>query len=192
LDESLARLSEVIITPQILERQARPYTHEFDDVYQNLLNQVEAGDDAAMQAICDAALKYCHAESAGLSLLDYVNDKPVFNWVVGSGETVAMVGKIFSPRDNTPCGTTLEMYSYQVFRHPERHYRWVKENGFVVPEMIVVPIYKSDMQSVGTFWLMHAEGNHFDKEDIRIISMLLTLINKVLGKEDLRSMPAFP
>jgi len=191
LEEALVRLSEVIITPQILGRKSRGYSQGFDDIYQVLNGKVEGNDLSALQDICDAALKFCFAESVALSLLGYINDEPVFNWEVAAGKAAALVGKIYSPRDNTPCGTALEMYSYQVFRHPERHYAWVRENGFVVPEMITMPIYKEDMQSFGTFWLMHAEGKHFDKEDIRIISMLLTLINKALRKKAFRKALTF-
>jgi len=191
LEQALVRLSEVIITPQILARRSRGYSQGFDDVYRNLNDKVECNDLSALQDICDAARKFCQAESVGLSLFGYINEEPVFNWEVAAGKAATLVGKIYSPRDDTPCGTALEMYSYQVFRHPERHYRWVKENGFVVPELITMPIYKDDMQSFGTFWLMHAEGKHFDKEDIRIISVLLSLINKALTKKAFRKALAF-
>lgn len=191
MEEALVRLSEVLITPQILARKSRGYSPEFDEVYQDINDKIEGNDLSATQAICNAALKFCHAESVCLSLFGYINDEAVFNWEVAAGKAAAQVGKIYSPRGNTPCGTALEMYSYQVFRHPERHYRWVKENGFVVPEMITIPIYKEDMQAFGTFWLMHAEGKHFDREDIRIISMLLSLINKALRKKAFRKALTF-
>ncbi|HEU4708111.1 MAG TPA: GAF domain-containing protein, partial [Methylophilaceae bacterium] len=178
MDEPLVSLSEVIITLRILRRKSRGYTEQFDEVFEQLEKRVERYDKSVLQGICDAAREFCNTESAGLSLFGYVDDQPVFNWEVASGKAAAMVGKMYSPRDNTPCGTVMEMYSYQVFRHPERHYRWARDNGFVIPEMITMPIYKEDMQPFGTFWLMHAEGNHFESEDIRIISMLLSLINK--------------
>lgn len=185
MEETLLRLSEVIITSQIIERKSRGYTHAFDAAYQALVDKVENDEEPALQAICDTARDFCNAESAGMSLFGYINEEPVFNWEVASGRAASMAGKVYSPRDNTPCGTVLEMYSYQVFCHPERHYRWAKENGFVIPEMITMPIYKDDMRPLGTFWLMHAEGNHFDQEDIRIISVLLPLSNKALKKRAL-------
>lgn len=191
LDKPFVSISEVIITPRILRRKTRGYTTEFDEAFRRLDNLVERNDPTALQCLCDEALKHCRAESAGLSLLGYVNDEPVFNWEVASGKAEAMVGKMYSPRHNTPCGTVLEMYSYQLFRHPEWHYRWASENGFVVPEMITMPIYKEDMQPFGTFWLMHGEDHHFDSEDIRIISMLLSLINKALAKPAYRNILTF-
>ena len=191
LDEPFVRLSEVIITTRISQRKARAYTAEFDQAFRKLDLRVDRDDKWALQAICNAAREYCRAESAGLSLCGYVDDEPVFNWEVAAGKAAGMVGKIYSPRNNTPCGTVMEMYSYQVFRHPERHYRWARENGFVVPEMITMPIYKEDMQPFGTFWLMHGEGKHFDGEDIRIISMLLSLINKAIRREVYRKLLSF-
>ena len=191
LDESIASLSDVIITPRILKRKTRGYTAGFDEAFQRLEECVELNDKSALQRICDEASKYCRVDSVGLSLLGYINDEPVFNLALTSGPADAMVGNMYSPRYNTPCGTVLEMYSYQVFRHPERHYRWVRENGIVVPEMITMPIYKEDMQPLGTFWLLHGEGKHFDGEDIRIISMLLSLINKAIRREVYRKLLSF-
>lgn len=185
------RLSEVIITPQILERKSRSYTYEFDPAYQLLHERVERNDTTVLQALCDAAREYCRAESAGLCLFGYLDDEPVFNWEVVSGKVKAMAGKLYSPRDHTPCGAAIEMYSYQVFRHPERHYRWLRDNNLVVPEMITMPLYKEDHQPFGTFWLVHATGNHFDQEDVRIISRLLSLINKALRKNFYRSVLTF-
>lgn len=191
LDKSFVSLSEVIITPRILRRKTRGYTADFDEAFRRLDECVARNDKSALQKICDEARKHCRAESAGISMFGYINDEPVFNWEVVSGKADGIVGKMYSPRDSTPCGTVLEMYSYQVFRHPERHYRWVRDNGFVIPEMITMPIYKEDMQPFGTFWLMHAEGDHFDSEDIRIISMLLSLINKALAKQTYRDVLTF-
>lgn len=191
LNDTLVSLSEVIITLRLLKRKSRGYTEAFDEVFQQLDKRVEGNDKLALQAICDAAREFCKAESAGLSLFGYVRDEPVFDLEVTSGMAAPMVDKVFSPRNDTPCGTVLDMYSYQVFRHPERHYRWMRDNGFVIPEMITMPIYKDDMQPLGTFWLAHAEGCHFDSEDIRIISMLLTLINKVLAKQQYRNTLTF-
>lgn len=190
LKEPLIRLSDIIITPRISERKSRCYTFEFDQVFRELNQGVEREDETILQGICDAALKFCMAESVGLSLLGYLHDKPVFNWSVAAGRAAIMSGKIYTSR-NSPCGTVLDMYSYQVFRHPERHYQWVRENGFVVPEMITVPIYREDMQPFGTFWLMHAEGSYFEREDVRIISMLVTLIHKALRKKGFRNILIF-
>lgn len=191
LDTSLVGLSEVIITQRLLKRKSRSYTAKFDEAFIQLGERVEHGDKSALQAICDAAHKFCKVETAGLSLCGYMRDEPVFNWEVVSGNAATMAGKIYSPRHDTPCGTVLDMYSYQVFCHPERHYAWVRDNGFVVSEMITMPIYTEDMQPLGTFWLMHSEGHHFDSEDIRIISMLLTLINKALAKDVYRQAMTF-
>lgn len=190
LQEAFMKVSEVIITPRIPERKSRGYTLEFDETYRQLEARLESNDTTLLQAICDSALRFCKAESACISLYGYRKDEPCFNWGVASGKAAAMAGKVYSPRE-TPCGTVLDMYSYQVFRHPERHYRWARENGLVVPEMITMPIYTENMQPFGTFWLMHSEGNFFEAEDIRIISMLLLLINRALGKKALQDMLTF-
>lgn len=180
MENALVKLSEVLITAQLVDRNSRPYTAESDAVFEIIDQKINNGDTTAVQDICDAALKLCNADSAGLSLCGFINDEPVFNWHVTAGQASTM-GQIYSPRNDTPCGTVMELFSYQVFRHPERYYQWVKKRGFVIPEMITMPIYLDNHDPFGTFWLMHKEGNHFDHEDIRIISILVALIRKSLN-----------
>lgn len=190
MQEPLVRLSDIIITPRIPERKSRGYRFGFHEAHQRLGERLEQHDANLLQAICDCALKYCMAETAGMSLLGNVGTEPMFNWQVVSGKASEMAGNIHSPF-NTPCGTVLEMFSYQVFRHPERHYAWARENGFVVPEMICLPIYTEDMQPFGTFWLLHGEGDYFEQEDIRILNLLTSLIHKALRKPFYRDMLTF-
>lgn len=178
LEEAFARLSEVLITSQIVERKPRDYTPESDFVFEEINTRIRSGDPTVLQAICDHALQLCKAESVGLSLCGFVNEEPVFNWHVTAGAS-ANGGKQYSPRYGTPCGTVLELFSYQIFRHPEWHYPWAWENGFVIHEMISMPIYKDNHEPIGTFWLMHKEGSHFDHEDIRIISVLVAFIRRM-------------
>lgn len=180
MEEAFVRLSEVLITPRIVERISRNYTTESDRAFELIDRKIKKGDITALQDICDYGLKFCHAESVGLSLCGFINEMPVFNMHVSSGPISAR-GKIYSPRDGTPCGTVLDLFSYQLFHHPERHYPWVRENNFVIPELITMPIYLDNHEPFGTFWLIHKEGGLFDREDIRIISILVAFIRKALN-----------
>jgi hypothetical protein len=190
LEETFAKLSEVIITPQIVERKSRGYTLESDLVFEEINNRIKSGDRAVLQAICDHALRLCKAESVGLSLFGFVDDAPVFNRHVTAGG-MATTEKIYSPRDDTPCGTVMELFSYQIFRHPEWHYPWVWNNGFVIHEMITMPIYQDNHEPLGTFWLMHKEDDHFDQEDVRLISVFVGLIRKAFKHPALNDLFVF-
>lgn len=182
MEEAFVGLSDVLITPRIVERNPRHYTTESDQAFGLIDSKIKKGDITALQDICDYGLKFCHAESVGLSLCGFINEVPVFNRQVGAG-LIAAKGNYYSPRDGTPCGTVLDLFSYQIFHHPERHYSWVRENNFVIPEMITMPIYLDNHEPFGTFWLIHKEDNHFDREDIRIISILVTFIRKALNNK---------
>ena len=182
MEEAFVGLSDVLITPRIVERKPRGYTAESDQAFGLIDSKIKKGDITALQDICDYGLKLCKAESAGLSLCGFVMDEPVFNWHVISGAATKL-GNIYFPRYGTPSGTAMELFSYQIFHHPERHYPWVRENGLVIHEMITMPIYLDNHEPFGTFWLMHKEGNHFDREDIRIISILVTFIRKAINNK---------
>lgn len=191
MGNTLVKLSEVLITPQLADRIPRPYTAESDAIFEAIDQKIKNGDKTALQDICDAALKLCNADSAGISLCGFWNDEPVFNWHVVAGSAVTHKDHMYSPRFGTPCGTVLDLFSYQMFRHPEKHYSWVKERNFIVPEMITMPIYLDNHEPFGTFWLTHQEGRHFDREDIRITSILVALIRKSLNNPALRKALTF-
>lgn len=191
MEESFVGLSDVLITPQIAERKSRGYTAESDQAFELIDSKIKKADKTALQDICDYGLKLCKAESAGFSLYGFIMDEPVFNWCVVSGAAASKT-KVCSPRYGTPCGTAMDLFSYQIFHHPERHYPWVRENDLVIPEMITMPIYLDNHEPFGTFWLMHKEGSHFDREDIRIISILVTFIRKALNNKGFEKVLTFP
>lgn len=166
----MVSLSEVLITNQLALRKPRSYTEGSDEAFNIIHKRVQQDRNSIFEDICEYGLNLCNADAAGLSLLSYVNDQPVFEWtkMAGAGPDF----KVYSPRHDCPCGTVLDLYSYQVFRHPERHYAWMKEISFVIPEMISMPIYNEDLSPLGTLWLIHKEGHHFAREDVRIMTAL--------------------
>lgn len=166
----MVSLPEVLITNQLALRKPRPYTEGSDAAFNIIHKKIQQGRKSIFRDICEYGLNLCNADASGLSLLSYVNDQPVFEWtkMAGAGPDF----KVYSPRHDCPCGTVLDLYSYQIFRHPERHYAWVKEANFVIPEMISMPIYNDDLSPLGTLWLMHKEGQHFTREDVRIMTAL--------------------
>lgn len=174
-------MSDVVITTQLATRGSREFSLASENAFDAVYAKILVGDETALQDICDFALNLCKAESAGLSLLGFINDQHVFNWARTAGKVPKF--KVYSPSNDCPCGTVLEMYSYQVFQHPENYYEWVKANKFVIPEMISMPIYRDDLTALGTFWVMHKEGNHFDWEDVRILTTLVSFV-KTASRSD--------
>ena len=190
MEEAFVGLSDVLITPRIVERKSRHYTTESDEVFQLIDSKIKKGDKSVLQDICEYGLKLCKAESAGLSICGFIMDEPVFNWHVVAGAATKL-GHVYSPRYGTPSGTAMDLFSYQLFQHPERHYPWLRENGLVIPELISMPLYLDNHEPFGTFWLIHGEGKHFDREDIRIISVLVTFVRKVLKHKVLQKVLTF-
>lgn len=167
-------MSDVVVTTQLATRGSREFTPASEAAFDMIHTKISVGDETVLQDICDLALELCNAKTAGLSLLGFVNDEHVFNWARTAGKVPKF--KVYAPKNDCPCGTVLDMYSYQVFQHPERYYKWMKAQKFVIPEMISMPIYRDDLTALGTFWVMHKEGNHFDWEDVRILTTLVSFI----------------
>ncbi|MFL9863459.1 ATP-binding protein [Paraburkholderia fungorum] len=148
------------------------------------LARVQAGPRSEfLQAIADTALSLCHADSAGISLVEGPDDKRVFRWFAVAGLCAELRGKT-TTWDECPCGVTLESGAPQLFIDPQAQFPCLRFPGVNVPEGIVVPI-PADNGALGAIWVMsHAEDRRFDLEDVRLLSNLavfagsgLTIVN---------------
>ena len=58
------------------------------------------------------------------------------------------------PGDFSPCGITLDEMRPILSRHPERYYDWIAEANIVVPEVLLVPLYRGSNEPLGTLWIV--------------------------------------
>ncbi|PZR48329.1 hybrid sensor histidine kinase/response regulator [Paraburkholderia fungorum] len=171
-------------TDELARRPARAADYAAENRALVALARVQAGPRSEfLQAIADTALSLCHADSAGISLVEGPDDSRVFRWFAVAGLCADLRGKT-TTWNECPCGVTLEAGAPQLFINPQARFPCLRFPGVEVPEGIVVPI-PADNGALGAIWVMsHAQDCRFDLEDVRLLSNLavfagsgLTIVN---------------
>jgi PAS domain S-box-containing protein len=124
-----------------------------------------------LQALTEAALKLCQAQSAGISLLEDADHRQRFHWRALAGRW-SHISNGGTPRDFGPCGTVLDFNEPLLFSHPERDFPYIGEITPPIEDALLVPFHVGD-QAVGTIWVVsHDETKRFDAEDLRVLTNL--------------------
>lgn len=167
-----APLEEVVITSELACREARAPDFAAENRALIALAKALSGTpQALLHKLCDTARELCHAQSAGISVLEEVNGRQTSRWYALSGAYERYRNVIY-PIDLGPCGIAIERNAPQLFRHPEQYYVFLQEAEMIFTEGLVLPVFL-DKKPVGTLWVgMHEEGRQFDAEDVRLLTTL--------------------
>jgi signal transduction histidine kinase len=167
-----ARLEDILITGEILRRKPRrPDPKAENRALVALAREMANNPRNLLQKLLDIAIELCHAGSAGLSLLRTGPDGEYFSWDALSGVYAPHVGGR-TPRNFSPCGTTLDRGAPQLFLHPARYFTYFAEVEPPLVEGLVIPFYDQG-QPLGTIWIVsHDERRQFDAEDVRVMTSL--------------------
>ncbi len=169
--EAPASLDEVLITHKLSSRpHRRPQTVSENQALHALAGVMGDAPEKLPDTLLQSALELCHAGTAGLSLLEPPpGGEQILRWTHSAGMLKHNVGGTV-PRKFSPCGTTLERGSAQLFSHPGRHFTYL-EFPLPIVEALVVPL--SGANSPGAIWIVsHDEKIRFETEDVRILSSL--------------------
>lgn len=150
----------------------RPDVDAENAAYLMLADELHAGPERLLQSLMDAAVSLCGAGTAGVSLLERVDDGPgVFRWTVLSGCLASAINGT-TPRDFSPCGVCLDHDAPVLFSHPDRRYTFLQAAGVPFVEALILPFHAKG-KAVGTIWIVsHDYAGQFDMEDVRIMTRL--------------------
>ena len=85
--------------------------------------------------------RICQADSAGISILESDDRKPIFRWHATAGDFPAYLGGT-TPRDFSPCGVVLDRNAPQLMTNPVRYYPYIAELSPHVAELLLIPFYE--------------------------------------------------
>jgi len=165
---ALASRREKVGDP-LRERQA------LQDLAIRMLDQPED----VLPRFVELAMEMTGGISAGLSLYEPEPLPGVFHWRHLKG-VLAPFENAITPRDFSPCGTTLDENRPVLCRHPERFYGWIADAGIVVPEVLLVPLWLGEAKALGTLWIVAEKEDHFDAGHARIATGLGTFVGAAL------------
>lgn len=110
----------------------------------------------------ELAMTLTEAVSAGLSLYEPEPEPGVFRWRHLHG-LLAAFENATTPRNDSPCGVTLDRNRPTLSRHPELVYDWITAENLVIPEVLLVPLYIGSDEPLGTLWVVSEREGHFHR-----------------------------
>ena len=159
-------LEEVLITAQLLQRQARRVDPgATNQALLRLLWAVAKSPSDVWTLAAEAALELCQAQSVVITLLERVMGRDFFRCEAAAGELLSIVG-LAVPRHGSASELVIEHNSSLLLAHPELLFSISAQPAIV--EALVTPIYRADGKVTGALWIAaHEAGRQFDMEDVR-------------------------
>ena len=162
-----ATLAEVDIRRELSSRPPRrPDSEALDVALAALARELTENPRSMLQRLVETALDLCHADTAGLSLLE----GDLFRWEAVAG-VFASYRDGTMPRAASPCGVCIDQNVTQLMHLPDRHFPALRaEPRFV--EALLIP-FQVRGRPVGTVWVVsHTDARKFDREDERVVRTL--------------------
>jgi PAS domain S-box-containing protein len=165
-------LEDVLITSELSRRRSRAPNYSAENrALVTLAREMATKPKNLPQKLVDLALELCRAGTAGISLLKTDAEGEYFSWEALAGVYDPRVGGR-TPRNFSPCGTTLDRGAPQLFSCPARYFTYFEGVDSPIAEGLVIPFALSG-HALGTIWVVtHDESRRFDAEDVRIMTAL--------------------
>ncbi|NIJ47779.1 sensor histidine kinase [Rhizomicrobium electricum] len=164
--------SDIYITEQLDRRgeTRTDYLREKDALH-DLAGRMLGTPEEVLPRFVELAMQITGGISAGLSLYEETPSPGVFRWCYLRGLLSSFEGAL-APRNDSPCGVTLDEGRPVLASHPERYYGWIADAGIAVPEALLVPLHFSGSEPIGTLWIIAAEEGHFNAGHARAAAEL--------------------
>ena len=171
VNQATISLDDVIISSQLFTRPSRSPDYQAErDALIALAQTVGDAPQTILQKLVETAQHLCHADTAGISLLEKHGGAEVFRWAALAGVFNNRLNTTI-PRSASPSGLTIDRNSTQLMYMAERLFPAIKMEPPVV-EALLVPFHV-EHNPVGTIWVVaHDENRKFDLEDERIVRIL--------------------
>jgi DNA-binding CsgD family transcriptional regulator len=169
---AFGELDRVINTDELNRRPARAARPAAERIgLRHLARTLREQPESILQTLCDVALDVCEADTAGMSILEHLDTQAIFRWRALAGVYAPHLGGM-TPRDFSPCGTTMDRGTPQLFSRLERHFTYFREVKPAVVEALLVPFFVGD-EPAGTMWVVaHDDRRQFDREDARVLTTM--------------------
>ena len=120
-----AELQGIFITDELAHRHAQPPDYKREkDALRELLGQMASEPEYVLPRFVSLAMELTGGSSAGISLLEPEPAPGHFRWRYLHG-VLAPFENATTPRNDSPCGVTLDRSAPVLVEHPERVYDWI-------------------------------------------------------------------
>jgi len=167
-----ACLESVLATDALARRPQRAPDHAAENrAMAALAAQVAADPHGVPQKLADLLLALCRADSAGISLRDEEDGRPVFRWHAVAGAFAANAGGTV-PYDASPCAPVVERNALMLLCDAGRCFDVLRDCDPPMVENLLAP-WAANGRATGTVWVIsHRPERQFDAEDARVLQSL--------------------
>lgn len=169
-----ASIDDVLITAELARRPTRTPDHAAESQALTALAQEMASNtDGMLRKCAELVLALCHADSAGISVLEPGEADDVFRWKAAAGGFAPILGGTI-PRAESPCNVVVQSGQAVLFNEPKRFFQALRNSEPPIYEALLVP-WHLGREVVGTLWAVkHHPDGRFDAEDARLLASLAT------------------
>jgi PAS domain S-box-containing protein len=147
--------------------------------FRHLLKLLAEDKESVLKELVDAAMNFCSAESAGISLEE--PETGTFRWVAIAGVFERYLdGR--APRNYSPCGTCLDTGRPQLYRVTHPYYDFLGVTSDPVTDGILIPWSNEYLK--GTLWCVsHSSAMAFDFDDYEFLRGLADFASIILRNQ---------
>ena len=170
--DPLTTVDDVLITAELANRPSRTPDYQIENQALGLLAQEMAGNPRnVLQKCAELVMKLCHADSAGISVLEPGGTSDMLRWQAAAGAFAPNLGGTMPP-EASPCGTVMERNCVLLFNEAERFFPALQAVEPRIYENLLAPWHVKG-KAVGTLWaIKHTADGRFDAEDARVLQSL--------------------
>lgn len=136
------------------------------------------GPEKVLPRFVELAMQVTDGVSSGISVADLNASPPIFRWAFLKGTLAAFEGAT-TPRNDSPCGVTLDEDKAILTRHSERYYSWIADVNVILPEVLLVPLHRGTEQ-LGTLWIVSDELSHFNRGHVEAVREIAAFVSIAL------------
>lgn len=132
---------------------------------------IAVGKDSVLQELVEVAVRYCGADSAGISLLETTaSGEQRFRWIAIGGSFAKYLHGT-TPRNYSPCGTTLDRNRPQLYSVTKPYYDFLGVEAEDISDGMLIPWIHGKTQ--GTLWAVsHRTRAVFCPADYQLLQSL--------------------
>ncbi|HZZ39870.1 MAG TPA: GAF domain-containing protein [Acidobacteriaceae bacterium] len=153
--------------------------HQYVEAVSRLARVFAEQPEAVLQELVEIAVRYCGADSAGISLEEILpTGEKKFRWVAIAGSFAQYLHGT-TPRFFSPCGTCLDAERPQLYRVTQPYYDFLGVTADEITDGLLIPWINEFHR--GTIWaIAHHSREAFDLEDYRLLSTLADFASMAL------------
>jgi GAF domain-containing protein len=127
--------------------------------------------ETILQELVDAALRFCSADSAGISIeREDSTDEHFYQWIATAGEYSGFLDAKL-PKFPSACTICLERGAAQLFRVDKRFFDILGVQAAEVTDGILLPWVTEEMRGT-IFVISHSQTEAFDSDDLHLMQIL--------------------